>query len=189
MIELCGDHVALRTLERAHCRELWKAYEPTDPLPTEALRPGLSIEGADKWFEEMQAQQGKEQVYLGIFAEGRLVGDIQIAHIEWRHRTASLGLGIARQADRGRGLGTDAARALLCYAFQHLDLYRIDAQTADYNTGMQHVLEKCGFRLEGRQREAIYVRGKRWDRLCYGLLRPEFSAEEPASGIERPADP
>ena len=122
----------------------------------------------------MQAKQGQEHVYLGIFHEDRLVGDIQIANIDWRHRTASLGLGIARQADRGRGLGTDAARALLRYAFQHLDLYRIYAVTAAYNIAMQRVLEACGFSQEGRERKAVYANGKRWDRLCYGLLRPEF---------------
>ena len=118
MIELRGEHVVLRTMERAHCRELWEAYEPTTPLPTEPLNPGLSVEGADRWFEEIQAKQGKEQVYLGVFAlNDRLVGDIQLANIDWRHRTASIGLGIARQADRGCGMGTDAAQTLLRYAF------------------------------------------------------------------------
>ncbi len=189
MIELRGEHVVLRTLERAHCRELWEAYEPTEPLPTEPLNPGLSIEGADKWFDEIQAKQGKEQVYLGIYHEGRLVGDIQLANIDWRHRTASLGLGITRQADRGHGLGTDAARALLSYAFHHLDLYRIYAATASYNVAMQRVLEACGFLQEGCEREAIYASGQRWDRLYYGLLRPEFEEVEPAPCIEQPADP
>ena len=174
MIKLCGEHVVLRTLERAHCRELWEAYEPTEPLPAEPLNPGLSVESADQWFDEIQAKQGKDQVYLGIFYEGRLVGDIQLANIDWRHRTASLGLGLARQADRGRGLGTDAARTLLRYAFQHLDLYRIYAVTAAYNVAMQRVLERCGFHQEGREREAIYVGGRRWDRFIYGILQPEF---------------
>jgi RimJ/RimL family protein N-acetyltransferase len=183
MIELRGEHIVLRTMERAHCRELWEAYEPTEPLPAEPLNPGLSIEGADKWFEEIQAKQGKEQVYLGVFTpEGRLVGDIQLAHIDWPYRTASLGLGIARQAARGRGIGTDAARTLLRYAFQHLDLYRIYAATAAYNVAMQCVLGKCGFVQEGCEREAVYAGGKRWDRLCFGLLRPEFEASERLAG-------
>lgn len=190
MIELRGDQVVLRTMERADCHELWEAYEPTEPLPTEPLNPGLSVEGADKWFEEIQAKQGKEQVYLGVFTlEARLVGDIQLAHIDWRHRTASIGLGIARGADRRCGLGTDATRTLLRYAFHHLDLYRVYAATVAYNAGAQRVLEKCGFVQEGREREAVYVSGKRWDRLCYGLLRPEFEEKRPAPGIEQPVDP
>ena len=46
---------------------LWEGYEPADP-PTETLRPGFTVEAADQWFEEIQAKQEKEQVYLGIFS-------------------------------------------------------------------------------------------------------------------------
>jgi RimJ/RimL family protein N-acetyltransferase len=176
MITLQGQKVILRTLEREHCRELWEAFEPTIPLPTEPLNPGLSVEGADTWFEGMQAAQGKSHVYLGIFThEGRLVGDVQLANLDWRHRTASLGVGIARATDRGQGYGLNAAQTLLRYGFRHLDLYRVRAATADYNLAMQKVLEKCGFVQEGRERKAIYCDGKRWDRLIYGLLRDDFN--------------
>jgi RimJ/RimL family protein N-acetyltransferase len=177
MIELHarGSKVILRTLEREHCRELWEQYEPVEPLPTEPIRPGLSIEGADKWFEEMQAKQGHEHVYLGIFtSEDKLVGDIQLSHLDWRNRTANLGCGIARQEDRGKGYGTDAARTLIRYGFGHLNLYRMSAATVENNVAAQRSLEKCGFVLEGRERRAIYRGGRRWDRLRYGLLRSEF---------------
>jgi RimJ/RimL family protein N-acetyltransferase len=175
MIALRGETTVLRTLERAHCRALWEAYEPTEPLPTEPLNPGLSVEKAEQWFEEMQAKQGKQHVYLGIFTdEGALLGDIQLANLDWRHRTATLGVGIARRADRGQGYGSDAARTLLAYGFRHLDLHRVSAATASYNVAMQRVLERCGFVQEGREREAIYCDGQRWDRLRYGLLRVAF---------------
>lgn len=175
MVELYGKKTVLRALEREHCRELWEVYEPTEPLPTEPLNPGLSIEGADKWFEEMQTKQGKQQVYLGVFThDGKLVGDIQLSNIDWRHRTASIGLSIARRADREQGYGMDATITLLRYAFQHLDLYRVSAATASHNTAAQRVLEKCGFVQEGQEREAIYCEGQRCDRLKYGLLRAEF---------------
>jgi len=67
MVELKGEKVVLRTLEREHCRQLWERYEPVEPVPTKALNAGLSVEGADKWFDEMQARQGHEHVYLGVF--------------------------------------------------------------------------------------------------------------------------
>jgi RimJ/RimL family protein N-acetyltransferase len=175
MIELRGQKVSLRALEREDCRQLWRAYEPADPRPTEPLQPGLSIEGADAWFEEIQAKQDREQIYLGLFTlAGELVGDIQLANINWRDRTAAIGLSIARQADRGQGYGTDAALTLLRFAFDHLDLYRVTASLVEYNRGAQRLVEKCGFVLEGREREAIYCDGRRWDRLLYRLLRSEF---------------
>jgi RimJ/RimL family protein N-acetyltransferase len=175
MIELCGERVVLRTLEREHCRQLWESYEPEKPLPTEPLNPGLSVEGADEWFEQIQTKQGQEQVYLGVFtAEGELLGDVQLANIDWRHRTASAGLSIARSVQRRQGYGLDAALTLLRYAFEELDLCRITARIAEYNTGAMRVLEKAGFTQEGRERNALYCGGRRWDMLLYGLLREEF---------------
>ena len=46
MIELRGEKVVLRALEREHCHQLWEHYVPAEPLPTEPLNPGLSVEGA-----------------------------------------------------------------------------------------------------------------------------------------------
>ena len=175
MIELRGHQTLLRALEREHCRILWEVYEPVQPIPTEPLNPGLSVEGANTWFETIQARQGREQVYLGIFTHaGVLVGDIQLADIDWRNRTASLGLSIARLSDRGKGYGLDATQVIIRYAFEQLDLVRLRAATLEYNQGALRILEKCGFALEGRERQAVICNGKRWDRLLYGLLRDEF---------------
>ena len=148
-------------------------------MPTEPLNPGLSVEGADKWFEDMQAKQGRQHVYLGIFGlGGELLGDVQLADIDWRHRAASLGGSIARVDERGQGYGADAALTLLHFGFEHLDLFRVTAATVEHNAAAQRVLEKCGFVLEGRQRQAIYGSGQRWDRLLYALLRTEWQERQ-----------
>ena len=177
MIELYGRLVVLRALEREHCRELWESFEPVEPIPTEPLRPGLSVEGAERWFDDMQARQEKDQIYLGIFYKDQLVGDIQLSGIDWRSRIAEIGFGIARQADRRQGYAADAVHALLHFAFDHLDLIRVGARTTEHNANARGVLEKCGFVQEGCERQAIYCAGRRWDRLVYGLLRPDFEQQ------------
>ena len=179
MIELRGKNVVLRTMERAHCRTLWENHEPVEPFPTEHVRPGLSVEGADKWFEEIQEKQEKTQIYLGIFDnDSNIVGDIQLADVDWRNRTASLGAGIALAKDRGKGYCTDAAAVMLQYGFEHLDLYRVYAATMSNNSGAIRVLENLGFVQEGREREAVYWSNQRWDRLVFGILKAEFEASD-----------
>ena len=171
MIELKGKLVVLRALEREDCRTLWRSFEHADP-PTEAVRPGLSVEGADAWFDEIQTKQQKEQIYVGIFsADGEVIGDIQLANIDWRHRTASVGFGIARAEHRCKGFGSDALQALVAYGFDHLDLVRLEASTLEHNAPARRILEKCGFTQEGVERQAVYLAGKRRDRYRFGLLR------------------
>jgi RimJ/RimL family protein N-acetyltransferase len=177
MIELKGDEIVLRTLEREHCRQLWEWYEPAEETPTEPLNVGLSVEGADKWFEEMQAKQGKEHIYLGVFTpEGELLGDVQLANINWRDRTATWGGSVSRLADRGTGHGTDAARTILRYGFRELALHRVEGETAEFNAAARRAMEKLGFREEGRRQQALYRAGRYWDSVIYGLLREEFES-------------
>jgi RimJ/RimL family protein N-acetyltransferase len=177
MVELRGDEIVLRTLEREHCRQLWEWYEPAEEIPTEPLNVGLSVEGADKWFEEMQAKQGAEHLYLGVFTmEGELLGDVQLADINWRDRTATLGGSVSRLTDRGTGHGTDAARTILRHGFRELGLHRVDGETAEFNTAARQVMDKLGFREEGRRRQALYRAGRYWDSVIYGLLREEFES-------------
>ena len=175
MVALKGEKVVLCTLERKHCRQVWEQYESSEPVPTEPLNVGLSVEGADKWFEEMQTKQGKQHVYLGVFApEGELLGDVQLSNINWRNRTATLGGSISLVANRGAGYGTDAARTILRYGFDELGLHRVEANTTEFNTAARRALEKLGFQEEGRLRQAIYSGGRRWHNVIYGLLREEF---------------
>ena len=110
--------------------------------------------------------------YYGLWNAS--IGDIQLSEIDLKNRTASLGAGIARRRDRGKGYCTDAALVILRFGFEHLDLYRISAETASNNTGAIRVLEKLGFTQEGCEREAIYWSNRRWDKLLFGILRAEF---------------
>jgi RimJ/RimL family protein N-acetyltransferase len=175
VIELRGKTVVLRALEREDCRRLWKESEPLQPLPEQPLRPGLSVEGADRWFQGVQNKQGNEQCYLGIFSlKSDLLGDIKIANIDWHHRAATIGCGISKDCHRGKGYGTDATLTLLEFAFAGLDLYRIWACTAEYNTATRRVLGKWGFVQEGCFRQATYCGGERHKRITYGLLRTQF---------------
>ncbi|MFW6305539.1 MAG: GNAT family N-acetyltransferase [Candidatus Saliniplasma sp.] len=175
MTELKGETTVLKTLEREDCKKLWREHEVDQELPTQQIEPGRSIEQAEDWFEDIQKKQGDEQYYLGIFTkDDRLVGDIQLSNIDWRNRTAQLGIGISKKEDRNKGYGSDACLTILKFAFDHLDLYRIAAKTYEYNKAAIKLLKKNNFTLEGREREAVSISGERYDRFVYGLLRDEF---------------
>lgn len=69
---------------------------------------------------------------MGIFTlDGQVVGDIQLSNINWRYRTAELGIGITTEINRGKGYVIDATGTIIRFAFNHLDIYRITAGTAD----------------------------------------------------------
>jgi RimJ/RimL family protein N-acetyltransferase len=67
---------------------------------------------------------------------------------------------------RGRGLATEAAHALVDYAFAELGQARIDGKTAAENVASKRVMEKIGMRYVGRDGEGAH---------CFTLGRAEGS--------------
>lgn len=89
-------------------------------------------------------------------------------------RSASLGYCLTRES-WGRGYATEAAHALLRWAFDTFDLNRVQAEADTRNGASARVLEKLGFVREGTLREDCIVNGDVSDSWVYGLLRRDWA--------------
>ena len=97
--------------------------------------------------------------------------------IDEKHRHAELGywLGVASW---GKGYATEAAREMLRYGFEDLNLHRIFASHFKQNPASGNILKKLGMRHEGCQREQYFKWDKPIDSELYGILRCEWKADE-----------
>ena len=182
MLKLQGQDIYLATLERRDCKRLWNDFEFDFDHPYEPFNIGHSEEKADAWFDEIQKLQGERHVRLGIFMnDGTLIGDVALQDIDRTNRCASLGMGMAKLANRGKGYGQQAVRLMLNYGFHFLGLERITANTLEINIGAQRCLEKAGLTLEGTERRAVYLNGHKVNRLNYAILVEEFRPAGDAS--------
>ncbi|NBC10012.1 MAG: GNAT family N-acetyltransferase, partial [Bacteroidetes bacterium] len=74
----------------------------------------------------------------------------------------------------GKGIMTEVVKSLTHHAFQHLHKERVYANVYDYNPASRRVLEKAGFCLEGRARNAAQKNDRLMDVWTYGTIRKEF---------------
>ena len=105
-----------------------------------------------------------------------LVGTASLVGIQWSHGASQLVIGLGNLADFEKGYADDALRLLLHYTFAELNLYRLEVKTAETNEHGIAVLQRAGFSVEVRNRQAIYRAGKRRDLLHLGLLRDEWTS-------------
>jgi RimJ/RimL family protein N-acetyltransferase len=105
---------------------------------------------------------------------------VDLFRIDERNRSATVGLGIWRAEDRGKGYGYDALQALMRWSFDHLNLHRVELSCDPENHPARAIYEKVGFVLEGRRRKQHFQRGDYHDELIMGLLREDFDAREGA---------
>jgi RimJ/RimL family protein N-acetyltransferase len=106
--------------------------------------------------------------------EDLLIGFIGAGGLSWQHGDTFFGMGIGDDAFWGKGYGTEALRLFLAYCFRVMNLRRVSLDVFSYNPRAMRCYEKCGFRVEGRIREAVCKEGKRWDDVLMGILREEW---------------
>ena len=117
----------------------------------------------------------QRSIFFGIQTKDRFpLGFMGLIRVSHTSRTGMLAARIGEPEYWGGGYGTDALLLLVDYAFDWLDLRRLHLDTMSTNVRVHRQMEKVGFTLEGRQRQAAYADGEWFDWLGYGLLRDEW---------------
>ena len=105
---------------------------------------------------------------------GEVVGDVDLLWVSDQHRTGEVGF-VVDPAHQGNGYATEAARAVVDWAFGSFGLHRVIGRTEARNTGSARVLEKLGMRLEAHLVENEWVKGEWQSELVYAILDREWT--------------
>jgi ribosomal-protein-alanine N-acetyltransferase len=130
---------------------------------------------AEKWIGSHQEgfEKGEETVFAITLKEsGVLIGAIGLI-LDHTHELGALGYWIGKPY-WNRGYCTEAARAILHYAFIELRLNRVHAHHFNHNPASGRVMQKVGMRHEGCLRQHTKKWGEFIDNETYGILRSEF---------------
>lgn len=107
---------------------------------------------------------------------GRPIGVVGLYLIQWICRRGEFRILIGDDEGRGRGYGTEAARLILDYGFNNLNLETIYLGVNTENAGAKRSYEKAGFRPEGVRRKLVYRNARYYDVLMMSILREEWQA-------------
>ena len=108
----------------------------------------------------------------------KLIGTCGFVAWNVTHARAEIGYALGR-AYWGQGLMTEAAREVVEFGFERLDLNRIEARCEVPNVASARVMEKLGMSYEGTLREQMYTKGRFCDLKLYSILRREWTPRRP----------
>ncbi|UOQ44856.1 GNAT family N-acetyltransferase [Halobacillus salinarum] len=100
---------------------------------------------------------------------GKFIGTVHFVWWQPEHACAELGYVLSKDY-WGRGLITEAVRAVISFGFDQLDLVRIQARCFVDNKGSERVMNKAGMSYEGISRKAMYVKGEHKDLKVYAVI-------------------
>jgi len=174
---ILGERTRLRAIEREDVPTFVRWFNDPDVRRFLDMYLPMSKAEEEQWFEAYLKNDSSR--FFGIeTGEGVFIGNVGLHGIDWKNRSAVLGIVIAEKEYWGQGYGSDAVNTLLGFAFNEMNLHRIHLSVFDFNERAIHCYEKCGFRREGRAREALFREGRYHDAIHMAILRREFVGEE-----------
>lgn len=128
-----------------------------------------------KWFEhDHHGPQEHIGFELWHKEDQKTIGNGGLSQIDYIARKANAWMVIGEKEYWGRGLATEAVTLVLDYAFKEVNLHKVYAGIFEPNIGSWSCAEKVGFKLEGRLKNAIYVKGKYYDARKYAMFKKDW---------------
>jgi ribosomal-protein-alanine N-acetyltransferase len=171
-LELLGPQHANALLRyNVRNREHLRRFEPSHPdefYTLESMRREVE-------FAQVFAEDGKAYTFAA-FEEGGtdIVALVYLLHVfrGVRH-AATLAYSVDREK-QGGGIATEAAGAVVRFAFDELNLHRLETGYFPDNTASGKVLRKLAFRVEGYARDYLLINGAWQDSILVSLTNANW---------------
>jgi RimJ/RimL family protein N-acetyltransferase len=145
-------------------------------FPWPRSTPYTEADARRYFVEQEQARlRGEELNFAFVEPEGDdvVLGGGSLYDVELEQRRAAVGYWLAPEA-RGRGVATRAVRLIARWAFEDLEVARLELTCSPDNHASQRVAERCGFTRQGLLRSHTQFKGERRDTVVFRLLSGEL---------------
>lgn len=162
--------VYLRLMTREDT-DLIVAWRNQDVVRKRFIYQELFTRQSHEHWRDTMIETGKA-VQMIICEEGtdRPFGSVYVRDIDRRHQKGEYGIFIGEDDARGKGVGTQAARLMIAYAFEELKLHKLYLRVFADNAGAIRSYEKAGFVQEGYLKEEVLIDGEYRDMVWMAVL-------------------
>lgn len=174
-MNILGNKLLLRAIEEEDLRQLhvW-ANDPEIWRNLGGWHMPSNFDSMLQWFANLKNDKVNQRWAVTLKDTGQLIGTANLVTIDWKNNNAFHGVMFGKEF-RGQGYGKDAVMAVMRYAFDELNLNRIDTDIIEHNVASLKLYESCGWKQEGRMRQWHYREGRYWDKFVMGVLREDYN--------------
>jgi len=171
-----GKTITLRAIEEGDLESLHKwANDPITQDGIGELHFPSSMDFHKSWFHNLKTDHLNQRFVVDVPGVG-VVGISSIMKIDWRNSHAWHGLVLGEDNFRGKGYGIDAIMATMRYAFEELNLERLDGSMIEYNklSISTYCGKRLGWKKEGVRRNYFFRKGRYWDQVLVGITKKDY---------------
>lgn len=122
-------------------------------------------------------QQSKLTWAIELKESGKMIGTIDFISWNPKRQKAEIAYVLSPQY-WGQALMAEAAKALISFGFQSMELNKVEAPIMLENKQSQRLAEKLGMLREGVARQHMIIKGEFVDLAMYAVLKSEFELTE-----------
>lgn len=172
-----GDGIRFRAIEKEDIPNFLRWLNDPETRQYLLLYIPLSRADEERWVESLPDRKDDYVFAFEALIDEKWIhlGNVGLHGIDWKNSHATFGIVLGEKQYWGQGYGTEATRLMLRFAFDTLNLNRVELEVFEFNPRAMRAYEKAGFRLEGTRRQALYQDGRYWDAHWMAILSEEFA--------------
>lgn len=171
-----ASRVRLRHIENADINSLYDIFSDSEALRCWGSPPFAERADAVNYLADINANFEKKTLFqwgISLKPDDKIIGTTTLFHLDEKNRRAEIGYALNREF-WGKGYVTEALNSVFRFAFDELNLHRIEADVDPRNNASIKILEKFGFQKEGYLRERWFSGDEIQDAFFYGLLKSDW---------------
>ncbi len=124
-----------------------------------------------RWFIEKNRLEIDRPFIIDWFIiyKSEPAGIIGLKDIDYENRRAHVGYWV-NSSYRNKGIAGESLRLVVDYSYRALKMHRLYTSVMHNNPSSMRVLIKNGFSIEGIEKDSIFLNGKFYDMIKFGLI-------------------
>lgn len=175
---LTGKKIQLRPLKLTDIENTLKWRNDLEIIMlSQGIRFPKTRELEEDWYHSVLHDKSNNRVFFGIdlISNMESIGIVQITKIDYISGTCELGIMIGDKANRGKGYGNEAYSIIINYAFNILNLRKVNTFSIVSNSASLKMKRKIsGFTQEGILKKHVFYDGIYHDVIIMALFKEDY---------------
>ena len=171
-------HLLFRAIKRSDLDDIYEYSANPNTSKYLLWGPHQSISDTREFIEIVLSKykSGEYNDWAIVYKEtGKMIGTCGFTRIDTENNLAEIGY-VLNPNFWGKGLATEAVEKVIEFAFNSLNINRVEAKFIFGNDASLAVMKKVGMTFEGYQRDALLVKGKYCTIGISSILKREYKS-------------
>ncbi len=171
------DRLILRKLDITDTEDVYEYAKNSEVTQYVLWETHQSIEDSHEFINWTLERIKKDKVGdwgIQLKETNKIIGTIGFSEFNVQHLCGSIGYTLSKDY-WGQGITTEALKMIIRYAFERMNVNRIEAVHFIGNEASGRVMEKAGMQFEGVIRQKVFAKGTFWDVKQYGIVKADYN--------------